>query len=47
MKHENLVLSDELIMVELPPQKIWKAVVSSVGPSSLRTEEFLFALTAV
>ena len=43
----NLVLSNELIKVELPARKIWKADVSSVGPSSLRAEEFLFALTAV
>ena len=40
MKHENLVLSKELIKVELPPSKIWKADVSSVSPSS-------FALTKV
>ena len=30
MKYENLVLSNELIKVELPPSKNWKADVSSV-----------------
>ena len=39
MKHENLVLSNELIKVELPPLKIWRANVSGVGPSSVRIEE--------
>ena len=29
----------ELIKVELPPCKIWKADVSSVSPSSERIEE--------
>ena len=33
MKHENLVLSNELIKVQLPPSKIRKAYVSSVSPS--------------
>lgn len=33
---ENLVLSDDLIKVEFPPWKIWKAGVSSVSPSSKR-----------
>ena len=36
MKHENLVLSNELIKVELLPWKIWKADVSRVSPSSER-----------
>ena len=35
----NLVLSNELIKVELPPWKIWKDDVSSVSPSSERIEE--------
>ena len=35
MKHENLVLSNELIKVELPPLMIWKAEVSAVSPSSV------------
>ena len=39
MKHENLVLSEELIRVDLPPSKIWKADVWSVSPSSGRIEE--------
>ena len=34
MKHGNSALSKELIKVELPPCKIWKADVSSVGASS-------------
>ena len=34
MKHENLILSNELIKVELLPRKIWKGDVSSVSPSS-------------
>ena len=34
MKHENLVSSKEWIKVKLPPQKIWKADVLSVGPLS-------------
>ena len=38
MEHGNLVLSNELIKIELPPCKIWKADVSSVSASS-------FALT--
>ena len=38
MKHENLVLSKELIKVELLSCKIWKADVSSVSPSSERIE---------
>ena len=33
----NLVLSNELIKVELPQRKIWKADVSSVSPSSERS----------
>ena len=36
MEHENLLLSKELIKVELPPRKIWKADVSSVSPLSER-----------
>ena len=36
MKDENLVSSDELIKVEIPPGKIWKIDVSSVSPSSER-----------
>ena len=36
-KHENLVSSNELIKVELPPWKIWRADVSSVSfPNLLR-----------
>ena len=31
--YENLVLSNELIKVELPPWSIWKDDVSSVSPS--------------
>ena len=34
LRHDNLVLSKELIKVELPPWKIWKFEVSSVSPSS-------------
>ena len=34
VKHVNLVLSNELIKVELSPWKIWKADVSSVRLSS-------------
>ena len=34
MKHENLILSNELIKVELLPSKIRKDDVSSVSPSS-------------
>ena len=34
--NKNLVLSNELIKVKLPPWKIWKADVSSVSPSSER-----------
>ena len=32
MKRENLVLSDQLIKIELPSQKIREADVSSVSP---------------
>ena len=32
--HEDVVLSNELIKMELQPLKIWKAEVSSVSPSS-------------
>ena len=39
MKHENLVLSNELKKVELPPRKIWTVGASSVSPSTERTEE--------
>jgi len=40
--HEkSLVLSNELINVELPPWKIWKADVSSVSPSSERIRSWL------
>ena len=48
--YKNLVLSNELIKVELPPWKIWKADVSSVSPLSerialaLRRSEFLYSL---
>ena len=38
-QYKNLVLSNELIKVKLPPLKIWKADVSSVSPSSERIEE--------
>ena len=31
MKHENLVLSKELINVGLPPSKIWKADARNIG----------------
>ena len=34
MKHENLVLSNELIKVELPLRKIWKTDFSSISPQS-------------
>ena len=40
MKQENLVLSNVLIKVELPPTTIWKADVSSVSPSPERIEWF-------
>ena len=33
---ENLVLSDKLMKVELPPQKIWKTHISNVSPLSER-----------
>ena len=33
MKYENLVVSNELIKVERPPWKIWKANDESVSPS--------------
>ena len=33
-EYENLVLSSELIMVELPPLEIWKDDVSGVSPLS-------------
>ena len=36
IKTKTWVLSNELIKVELPPRKIWKADVSSVSPSSER-----------
>ena len=36
MKHENVVLSNELIKVELPQRKIWKTEVSSVSSWSER-----------
>ena len=32
--HENLVLSNELIKVELPLRKIWKKDFSSISPQS-------------
>ena len=38
---KKLVLSNELIKVELSPSKIYKADVSSVSPSSIRSEEGL------
>ena len=43
MKRENLVSSNELIKVELPPWKIWKADVSSGSPSlfAIRSDEGL------
>ena len=31
VSHENLVLSNKLIKVELPPWKIWKADILSAG----------------
>ena len=34
MKQENVVLSNTLVKVELPPCTIWKADVSSFSPSS-------------
>ena len=39
MKHENVVISNELIKIELHPWKIWKAYVSNVRPSPERKEE--------
>ena len=45
--NKNLVLSNELIKVELPPWKIYKADVSSVSPSSQRIEECRGALPLV
>ena len=36
---QKFILSNELIKVEWPPWKIWKADVSSVSPSSERIEE--------
>ena len=36
---KNLLFSNELIKVELPPWKIEKADVSKVSPSSERIEE--------
>ena len=40
-EYENLVLSSELIMVELPPLEIWKDDVSGVSPlSELETSGF-------
>ena len=44
--YENLVLSNELIKVELPPWKIWKADVSSVSPSSERMGSIRFVWLA-
>ena len=44
MKHENLVLSNEFIKVELPSSNTWKADVSSVSPSSERVEELWMLL---
>ena len=43
---KNLVLSNESIKVELPPSEIWKADVSSAGPSSKlwRRVNFFLAL---
>ena len=40
MRYENWVLLNELIKVELPPWKNWKADVSSVSPSSERSFHF-------
>ena len=37
--NKNWVLSNDLIKVELPPWKIWKADFSSVSPSSERIEK--------
>ena len=39
MKDESLVLSNELIKVELPPSKSWKIDTSSISPSSELIEE--------
>ena len=39
LETENLVLSNELIKVELPLWKIWKADVSRVSPSSEQIED--------
>ena len=36
---KNLVLSNKLIKVELPSQKIWKADVSGVSPFSKATRK--------
>ena len=41
VKHENLLLSKELINVDLPPWKIWKADVSSLSPLSEWTAKTL------
>ena len=41
MKHENLILSNLLIKVELSPRTIWSADAASVSPSSERTEILL------
>ena len=44
VKHENLVLSNEFIKVELPSSNTWKAGVSSVSPSLERVEELWMLL---
>ena len=44
LRQRNLVLSNILIKVELPPGMIWKADVSSVSPSSERIEELWVVL---
>ena len=48
MKHEILVLSNELTKEELPPSKICDAELSSVGPSSLAlTKELTLEMSAL
>ena len=44
VKYENLVLSNELIKVELPPRKIWKADFWSVSPTLERTKDLWVVL---
>ena len=48
MKHKlNLVLSNDLIKVELPQTKSWKADISSVSPSLERMSELCHRRFAV